>query len=137
VDEGRVVTGLEVARDRVCGRDVHDALVSTEVVGLITSLRIRMGDELMSEVTGASAAMIDEWSDGWLELPRDAEARLRLVDTIFGTFDTHGVPEPISFAWFTTPNLSLRGRTPASTLCSGEPTDVAPALLVAARASIN
>jgi hypothetical protein len=137
VDEGRVVTGLEVARDRVCGRDVHDALVSTEVLGLITSLRVRMGDELMTEVTGASAATIDEWCDGWLELQRDAEARLRLVDTIFGTFDDHGVPEPISFAWFTTPNLGLGGRTPAATLCGGEPTDVAPALLVAARASID
>jgi hypothetical protein len=87
--------------------------------------------------SGVSVATIDEWCNGWLELPPEAEARLHLADTILGTFDDHEVPEPVSLVWFTTPNLSLGGRTPASAMGNGEPTDVAPALLVAARASIN
>ena len=132
--DGQAAPRLEVAHDRVCGREVHDALVSTEVLGLITSLRVRMGDELMTEVTGASAAAIEEWCDGWLELPPDAEARLRLADTIFGTFDDHGVSESVALGWFSTPNLSLGGRTPAATLRTGEPTEAAPALLVASKA---
>ena len=40
-------------------------------------------------------------------------------------------------AWFTTPNVSLGGNTPAAALrTAAVPTDVAPMLLVAARASI-
>jgi hypothetical protein len=136
MDDGRV-GGLEVARDRVCSRDVHDALASTQVLGLITSLRVRMGDELMAEVADMSVAAIDEWCDGWLDLPPNAEARLRLVDTIFGTFDDHGVAESISLQWFRTPNLGLGGRTPAAALRNGDPTDLAPVLLVSARASID
>jgi hypothetical protein len=135
MDDGRV--GLEIARDRMLGRHVHDALASTQVLGLVMSLRCRMGDELMAEVTGISVAALDEWCDGWLDLPPEAEARLRLVDTIFGTFDDHGVADSVSLQWFRTPNLSLGGRTPASALRNGEPTDLAPVLLVAARASIN
>jgi hypothetical protein len=136
MSDSHIAPRLEVAHDRVCGREVHDALASTQVLGLITSLRVRMGDDLMTEVTGASSAAIEEWCDGWLELPPDAEARLRLVDTIFGTFDDHGAPEDTTLVWFGTPNLNLGGRTPAATLRTGEPTDAAPALLVAARASI-
>jgi hypothetical protein len=137
MDEGRIAAALELARDRVCDPEIYDALASTQALGLITSLRARMGDDVMAEATGVSVATIDEWCNGWLELPPEAEARLQLADTILGTFDDHSVPEPVSLVWFTTPNLSLGGRTPASAMGNGEPTDVAPALLVAARASIN
>src|SRR3954468_5738816 len=65
MDDGRV--GLEIARDRMLGRHVHDALASTQVLGLVMSLRCRMGDELMAEVTGISVAALDEWCDGWLD----------------------------------------------------------------------
>ena len=83
MSDSHIAPRLEVAHDRVCGREVHDALASTQVLGLITSLRVRMGDDLMTEVTGASSSAIEEWCDGWLELPPDAEARLRLVDPIY------------------------------------------------------
>ena len=118
MSDSHIAPRLEVAHDRVCGREVHDALASTQVLGLITSLRVRMGDDLMTEVTGASSAAIEEWCEGWLELP------------------PHGAPEDTALVWFGTPNLNLGGRTPAATLRTGEPTDAAPALLVAARASI-
>lgn len=137
MDDGRTTAGLEVARDRMFGNDIHDALASTQVLGLVMSLRARIGDELMADIAGASVAAIDEWCEGWLELPPAVEARLRLVDTILGSFDDHRVSELVSHEWFTTPNLSLGGRTPASVVQTGEPTDVAPALLVAARASIS
>ena len=127
---------LEIARERVIEGEIHDALVSTHILALIVGLRARMGDELMSEATGASVAALDDWCDGWLELPRDAESRLLLIDATFATFDDHEVDERESLVWFTTPNRSLAGRTPAATLAIGEPTGVAPALLVAARASI-
>ncbi len=136
MNQGRGRGRLEIARDRVIESETHDALVSTHLLGLIVGLRERMGDERMAAATGASAAALDDWCDGWLELPRDAEARLLLIDTIFATFDDHGVDTRTSLAWFTMPHKSLNGRTPEATLASGDPTGIAPALLVAARASI-
>jgi hypothetical protein len=135
---GETTRTLAVARERVCAPEVYDALARTKDVGLIMGMREHLGDEFVAEVTGVAPNVMDEWSDGWVEYPRVVEERLRIIDTLFATFADHLVPYGEAVAWFTTPSVSLGGNTPAATLRAAMvPTDVAPVLLVAARASIG
>jgi hypothetical protein len=128
---GETIRALSVARARVCDQEVHDTLARTRDLGLVTAMREHLGD------TGAEPAVMDEWCDGWLDLPRDVEERLRIIDTLFATFADHFVTHDDAVAWFATPNVALGGSTPAATLRAAPvPTEVAPVLLVAARASI-
>jgi hypothetical protein len=135
---GDTTRTLSVARERVCGPEVHDTLARTRDLGLVTAMREHLGDEFVTGVTGAEPAAMDEWCEGWVEPPRDVEERLRIVDTLFATFADHLVAHTDAVAWFTTPNVGLGGNTPAATLRGASaPTEVAPVLLVAARASID
>jgi hypothetical protein len=127
---------LEVAHERVCGPEVHDALLRTQVLGMVTSLRLSAGDAFVTAVTGADSLTMNEWCEGWVIVPRDAEERLQIVDTLFATFDDHGVSHSRALAWFSTANDAIGGLTPAEALRTRPPTDVAPALLVAARVSV-
>ena len=128
---------VDLTRERFVGMAGYQALVSTQVLGLVASLRERAGDELLTELTGAPPSVLDEWSEGWLPLPPELEAKLRLIDTLFATFDDHHVPDDVVRTWFETPNLALGGRTPIWGLRERAPRDVAPALLVGARAFIT
>jgi hypothetical protein len=128
---------VDLTRERFVGTAGYQALMSTQVLGLVASLRERAGDELLTELTGAPPSVLDEWSEGWLPLPPELEAKLRLIDTLFATFDDHHVPDDVVRTWFETPNLALGGRTPIWGLRERAPRDVAPALLVGARAFIT
>jgi hypothetical protein len=134
---GETIRALSVARARVCDQEVHDTLARTRDLGLVTAMREHLGDAFVTAATGAEPAVMDEWCDGWLDLPRDVEERLRIIDTLFATFADHLVTHDDAVAWFATPNVALGGNTPAATLRAAPvPTEVAPVLLVAARASI-
>ena len=137
MDHGRNADVVDLTRERFVGSDGYRALVSTQVLGLVAGLRERAGDEMMSELTGATPSVLDEWCEGWLPLPPEMEARLRLIDTLFSTFDDHRVADVLVREWFATPNLALGGRTPVWALRERAPRDVAPALLVGARAFIG
>ncbi|HZR14973.1 MAG TPA: hypothetical protein VFC33_17165 [Acidimicrobiia bacterium] len=137
MNQGRDARVVDLARERFVGVDGYHALVSTQVLGLVAGLRERAGDELMGELTGAPPSVLDDWCEGWLPLPPEMEARLRLIDTLFATFDDHQVPDDVVTTWFATPNLSLGGRTPLWALRERAPRDIAPALLVGARAFID
>ena len=104
---GETIRALSVARARVCDQEVHDTLARTRDLGLVTAMREHLGDAFVTAATGAEPAVMDEWCDGWLDLPRDVEERLRIIDTLFATFADHLATHDDAVAWFATPNVAL------------------------------
>jgi hypothetical protein len=112
----------------------HTKAVRASFPELVTELRSLLGARLVAYLGSVKETRaVRQWADGEREPGEEVRNRLRVALQVALPLAEAESPE-IAQAWFQGLNPQLEDRSPARMLREGEPDEVGPAVIAAARA---
>lgn len=114
--------------------DAYEAATRAEITVLVNDLRLALGPRLVALIAGVSETRaVHQWADGTRELrSATTEQRLRLAYQLWKLIATRE-SDRVAQAWFSGLNPKLDDASPARLVRDGDPDEVGPRLLAAAR----
>src|SRR5680860_387282 len=116
------------------GLRAYEISIRLDTPELVGQLREILGAQLVAYLGSATETRaVRQWADGTRKPPAEAIRRLRLACQVAGLLSERDQP-PVVQAWFQGMNPQLEDTAPARLIREGNPDEVGPRVLAAARA---
>ena len=116
------------------GLRAYEISIRSDVAELVGQLRELLGAQLVAYLGSVTETRaVRQWADGVRKPPAEFTRRLRLAYQVAGLLAERDQP-PVVQAWFQGMNPQLEDSAPARLLREGNPDEVGPRVLAAARA---
>lgn len=116
------------------GLRAYEISVRSDVAELVDKLRELLGAQLVAYLGSVTETRaVRQWADGVRKPPAEVTRRLRLAYQVAGLLTERDEPRVVQ-AWFQGMNPQLEDTAPARLIREGNPDDVGPRVLAAARA---
>ncbi|WP_104131454.1 hypothetical protein [Cryobacterium sp. M91] len=116
------------------GLRAYEISIRSEIAELVGQLREILGAQLVAYLGSVSETRaVRQWAEGTRKPPAEAIRRLRLAYQVAGLLAERDHPRVVQ-AWFQGMNPRLEDIAPARLIREGNPDEVGPRVLAAARA---
>lgn len=116
------------------GLRAYEISIRSEIAELVGQLRELLGAQLVAYLWSVTETRaVRQWAEGTRKPPAEAIRRLRLAYQVAGLLTERDHPRVVQ-AWFQGMNPQLEDTAPARFIREGNPDEVGPRVLAAARA---
>ena len=116
------------------GLRAYEVSIRSDIAELVGQLRELLGAQLVAYLGSVSETRaVRQWAEGTRKPPAEAIRRLRLAYQVAGLLTERDHPRVVQ-AWFQGMNPRLEDTAPARLIREGNPDEVGPRVLAAARA---
>lgn len=116
------------------GLRAYEISIRSDIAELVGQLRELLGAQLVAYLGSVTETRaVRQWADGTRKPPAEAIRRLRLAYQVAGLLTERDHPRVVQ-AWFQGMNPQLEDTAPARLIREGNPDEVGPRVLAAARA---
>ena len=116
------------------GLRAYEISIRSDIAELVGQLREILGAQLVAYLGSVTETRaVRQWAEGTRKPPAEAIRRLRLAYQVAGLLTERDHPRVVQ-AWFQGMNPQLEDTAPARLIREGDPDDVGPRVLAAARA---
>lgn len=116
------------------GLRAYEISVRSDIAELVDQLRELLGAQLVAYLGSVTETRaVRQWADGVRKPPAEATRRLRLAFHVAGLLAERDQPRVVQ-AWFQGMNPQLEDTAPARLIREGDPDEIGPRVLAAARA---
>ena len=116
------------------GLRAYEISIRSDIAELVGQLREILGAQLVAYLGSVTETRaVRQWAEGTRKPPAEAIRRLRLAYQVAGLLIERDHPRVVQ-AWFQGMNPQLEDTAPARLIREGDPDDVGPRVLAAARA---
>ena len=116
------------------GLRAYEISIRSDIAELVGQLRELLGAQLVAYLGSVSETRaVRQWAEGTRKPPAEAIRRLRLAYQVAGLLTERDHPRVVQ-AWFQGMNPQLEDIAPARLIREGNPDEVGPRVLAAARA---